>query len=59
VSAFTGLPINHVAVVDLASFKALIDAIGGINVYVPYASRDANTGFATASGGCSGALSGA
>ncbi len=35
VSAFTGLPINHVAVVDLASFKQLIDALGGITVNVP------------------------
>ena len=35
VSQFTGLPINHVAVVDLASFKNLIDALGGITVNVP------------------------
>ncbi len=35
VSAFTGLPINHVAVVDLASFKDLINALGGVTVNVP------------------------
>jgi len=35
VSQFTGLPINHVAVVDLASFKDLIDSLGGITVNVP------------------------
>ena len=35
VSQFTGLPINHVAVVDLASFKELIDALGGVTVNVP------------------------
>ena len=35
VSQFTGLPINHVAVVDLASFKDLIDALGGVTVNVP------------------------
>ena len=31
---FTGLPINHVMIVDFASFKNLIDNIGGIDVYV-------------------------
>jgi len=35
VSQFTGLPINHVAVVDLASFKDLIDTLGGVTVNVP------------------------
>jgi LCP family protein required for cell wall assembly len=35
IAAFTGLPINHVAVVNFASFKQLIDAIGGITVNVP------------------------
>ncbi len=35
VSQFTGLPINHVAVVDLASFQTLIDALGGVTVNVP------------------------
>jgi LCP family protein required for cell wall assembly len=32
---FTGLPINHVIVVNFAAFKDLIDAIGGIDVNVP------------------------
>lgn len=31
---FTGLPINHVMIVDFRSFKDLIDNIGGIDVYV-------------------------
>ncbi|HZT17732.1 MAG TPA: LCP family protein [Gaiellaceae bacterium] len=32
---FTGLPINHVVVVNFADFKDLIDAVGGIDVNVP------------------------
>jgi polyisoprenyl-teichoic acid--peptidoglycan teichoic acid transferase len=32
---FTGLPINHIAIVDFGSFRELVDAIGGIDVTVP------------------------
>src|SRR5436305_1138096 len=35
VHSFTGLPINHVVVVNFADFKNLIDALGGITVNVP------------------------
>jgi LCP family protein required for cell wall assembly len=35
VSRFTGLPINHIAIVDFGSFRDLVDAIGGIDVDVP------------------------
>ena len=35
VRAFTGIEINHVAVVDFASFEQVIDAVGGIEVDVP------------------------
>ena len=35
VEAFTGLPINHVVIVDFGSFQKLIDAVGGIDVNVP------------------------
>ena len=35
VKRFTGLEINHVAVVDFGSFEQLIDALGGITVDVP------------------------
>ena len=31
---FTGLPINHVMIVDFRSFKSLIDNVGGIDVFV-------------------------
>jgi LCP family protein required for cell wall assembly len=32
---FTGIPINHVMVVNFADFKDLIDALGGVDVDVP------------------------
>jgi polyisoprenyl-teichoic acid--peptidoglycan teichoic acid transferase len=32
---FTGLPVNHVALVDFASFQSLIDEIGGVDIDVP------------------------
>jgi len=35
VHEFTGLPINHVVVVNFADFKDLINALGGITVNVP------------------------
>jgi LCP family protein required for cell wall assembly len=35
ISAYTGLPINHVIVVDFTQFKDVIDAVGGITVNVP------------------------
>jgi LCP family protein required for cell wall assembly len=35
VKRFTGLPINHVAVVDFGNFEELIDALGGVTVDVP------------------------
>jgi LCP family protein required for cell wall assembly len=35
VRALTGLPIQHVVVVDFDGFKDLIDALGGIDVTVP------------------------
>ena len=35
VSSFTGLPINHVVIVDFGAFKSLIDGVGGIDINVP------------------------
>jgi LCP family protein required for cell wall assembly len=35
VAAFTGLPINHVVLVDFGAFQKLIDAVGGIDVNIP------------------------
>ena len=47
---FTGLPINHVVVVNFAAFKDLIDAIGGITVNVtePIVSNRFDCPYATA-----------
>jgi LCP family protein required for cell wall assembly len=35
VRLFTGLDINHIAIVDFASFKDLIDELGGVTIDVP------------------------
>ena len=35
ISAFTGLPVNHVALVDFSNFVSLISAIGGVDINVP------------------------
>ena len=35
VKAFTGLPVNHLVLVDFANFQQLIDRLGGITVDVP------------------------
>src|SRR5579872_1559156 len=35
VAQLTGLPINHVVIVDFGSFEKLIDGVGGIDVNVP------------------------
>jgi LCP family protein required for cell wall assembly len=35
VAQLTGLPINHVVIVDFGAFKSLIDGVGGIDVNVP------------------------
>jgi len=36
VRAFTGLPVNHLVIVDFTGFKELIDSVGGITVTNPY-----------------------
>jgi polyisoprenyl-teichoic acid--peptidoglycan teichoic acid transferase len=36
VQNFLGIPIDYYAVVDFNSFTTLVDAIGGIDVYVPF-----------------------
>ncbi len=35
VSTYTGLPVNHVIVVDFGEFRQLIDALGGVDINVP------------------------
>lgn len=35
VKQFTGLPISHYAIVNFDGFKGIVDALGGVTVYVP------------------------
>lgn len=35
ISTYTGLPVNHVIVVDFGQFRQLIDALGGVDINVP------------------------
>jgi LCP family protein required for cell wall assembly len=35
VHEYTGLPINHIVIVNFHSFSKLIDKVGGIDIYVP------------------------
>ncbi|MGI8422049.1 MAG: LCP family protein [Gaiellaceae bacterium] len=35
ISAFTGLQVNHVVIVDFGSFETLIDKLGGVTIDVP------------------------
>jgi LCP family protein required for cell wall assembly len=39
------IPIQHYLEVDFASFKGIVDAMGGVPVYINAPSRDANSGF--------------
>ncbi len=48
VSQFTGIPINHYARLDLDHIASMVDAVGGINVTVPRATRGA--GYSLAKG---------
>jgi polyisoprenyl-teichoic acid--peptidoglycan teichoic acid transferase len=47
-----GIPINHYVEVNFAGFKTLVDAIGGVALYVPYPVRDSHTGLDIAKAGC-------
>lgn len=44
VEQYTGLYIDHVAVVDFQGFRGITEAIGGVMVYVPEAIADPRTG---------------
>jgi LCP family protein required for cell wall assembly len=39
------IPIHHYVEVNFAGFKEIVDAIGGVRICVPRASRDTHTGF--------------
>jgi LCP family protein required for cell wall assembly len=46
------LEINHYVQVDFQSFKTIVDAIGGIRVWIPHAARDDYTNFNVVGAGC-------
>jgi LCP family protein required for cell wall assembly len=35
VRQFTGVPVNHIVILNMKKFPRLIDAVGGVDVYVP------------------------
>lgn len=47
-----GIPIHHYVEIDFFGFKALVDALDGINVCFLYPTRDFNTGLDIPVGGC-------
>ena len=46
VQRLTGAPISYVVTTTFAGFKAMVNAIGGVNVQVPYLMSDPNSGAA-------------
>jgi len=47
-----GIPIHHYVLVDFDGFRAIVDALGGIDVHFPYPSRDLKSGLDIREAGC-------
>ncbi len=47
-----GIDINHYVEVDFESFRGIVNAIGSVPIYFPYAARDDLTGLSVIAGGC-------
>jgi LCP family protein required for cell wall assembly len=47
-----GLPIHHYVEIDFSGFKSLVDALGGVQICVDFATRDVSTGLNIAAPGC-------
>jgi LCP family protein required for cell wall assembly len=47
-----GIPIHHYVLVDFDGFRAIVDALGGIDVRFPYPSRDFKSGLDIREAGC-------
>jgi len=47
-----GIEINHYLEVDFKTFRGIVDAIGNVPVYFPYAARDVKTGLYVTLPGC-------
>lgn len=50
ISEFAGVPITHFAEVNLDGFYAIVDALGGVEVDVPYDINDEYTGWTLSAG---------
>ncbi|MGH8998111.1 MAG: LCP family protein, partial [Acidimicrobiia bacterium] len=47
-----GVPIHHYVELDFAGFRSMVDAIGGVRMYVPSPVRDRKTGLRVPEAGC-------
>jgi LCP family protein required for cell wall assembly len=47
-----GIEIHHFIELNFLSFVGLVNKLGDVDVYVPHAARDLNTGFGVVRGGC-------
>jgi polyisoprenyl-teichoic acid--peptidoglycan teichoic acid transferase len=47
-----GIPIHHYLLLDFDGFRAIVDALGGIDVRFPYPSRDLKSGLDIREAGC-------
>jgi LCP family protein required for cell wall assembly len=47
-----GIPIHHYVLIDFDGFRAIVDALGGIDVRFPYPSRDLKSGLDVNEAGC-------
>ena len=47
-----GIPIHHYVLIDFDGFRAIVDALGGIDVRFPYPSRDSRSGLDIREAGC-------
>jgi polyisoprenyl-teichoic acid--peptidoglycan teichoic acid transferase len=52
IKADFGIDINHYVEIDFASFKGVVDAVGGVPMYFDTPVRDTNTGFYQYDVGC-------
>jgi LCP family protein required for cell wall assembly len=46
------IPIHHYVEIDFSGFKSLVDALGGVQICVDFATRDVNTGLDITEPGC-------
>lgn len=52
VQSSLGIPLNHYIEVDFASFKNIVNALGGVDICFEYPTRDINTGLNVPAPGC-------